>query len=797
MRARRVNGWVLVGVVFSVLVWLLPATSHAEIPLEGFIPLVGMGLTDEFADSTDPNAAATFFIAQPANAPGGQSLGVGNSAFYDIALFDTGAATHILTRDAHNGFDIANEGFSGTNVQQIGGATGTVLLDINDPLGVYMSGLADRTGTGANLTMQRSSLKGQTSFATLSAPTSWQLPNIIGLPIAAQHAVHIQNSNPQVFQHQGTTVRTPNIQLNPLGSGGQGIQRRAQLNLNPGGSFLTGPIYVQNLDLTTLVFHDNPLSPSVVESAGLFLDTDIQDGSGSIQDQSFLFDTGASLTVVSSQIAARLGFDPILDTPEFVLAVEGSGGVSDGIPGFYADELTLDTVGGSFTLHDVPLAVLDVTDPSDPGNIVDGIVGMNLFAGRDLVIDAIPSAGQGGAPPALYISDPVAASCNWSSSAVTGNWSVGASWSGNSVPDVMCDSTVANVRGSHQTVELPAGNSFMVYRSTIQGSAGANMTVVVNSGSRLTSFADIEVARGGRIHLVSGTVDAQFLEIDEGELTGSGQVVVGAGPLAGTVRNLGGRIAPGDYDSAGDPIGTLSVVGDLSNEGVLAFDLAGRTAGSFDTIEVSRYAFLGGELEVRFADAGTGQFNPQVGDAFVLIDASEGIFGTFDSLDLPGGYSWNVDYLTDRVRLQVTGLTQLVGDFDLDADLDCDDVNLLGSVATGTTYSATFDLTGDGVIDNADVLDWITNRYGTIPGDANLDRVVDALDLNVWTTTKFTATSNWCDGDFDTSGSIDITDYNVWNAHRFTSANALVPEPSASGLLWLAAISWLAWYRRK
>ncbi|MEM7312710.1 MAG: hypothetical protein AAF497_06130, partial [Planctomycetota bacterium] len=59
------------------------------------------------------------------------------------------------------------------------------------------------------------------------------------------------------------------------------------------------------------------------------------------------------------------------------------------------------------TLENVPVAVLDVTNPSDPGNIVPGIIGMNLFSGRDIIMDANPSVGQGGTGPSLYISDPV------------------------------------------------------------------------------------------------------------------------------------------------------------------------------------------------------------------------------------------------------------------------------------------------------------------------------------------------------------------------------------------------------
>ncbi len=192
------------------------APVTAQTPLGGFLPMVGIALTNEFEDSTDPNASPTFFIAQPSNSPGGSFLGPGASAYYDIALLDTGAATHILTRQADQGFNITGEGFGGTNFQTVGGATGQLLLEINDPLGVYAAGLGDRTSAGSSLAMNNNALRGQTSFATLSAPDEWTLPNILGLPMAAHHSISIRNDQPQIFELGGRTVRTPQVEFHDL-----------------------------------------------------------------------------------------------------------------------------------------------------------------------------------------------------------------------------------------------------------------------------------------------------------------------------------------------------------------------------------------------------------------------------------------------------------------------------------------------------------------------------------------------------------------------------------------------------
>ncbi len=773
------------GVLLSSLV------ARADVAFEGFLPFVGMALTDKY-DTFD--TSATFFIAKGYSAPVGQPLGPGSSAYYDIALLDTGAATHILTSQATAGFNIDAEGFDGTNFQAIGGATGIIDLRINDPLGVFVGGMGVRTGAGASLTMDFPFLHGQTNIATLSAPAEWTLPNIVGLPMAAQHGIKIRNSDPQIFTLQGRTVRTPDIEFFELGQGvNQGITRRVPLVLKPGAGFIQGPLYVQNLDFSTLDFHENPLSPTIVESGGLFVELDLADGANALNDKEFLFDTGASLTVVSEQTAVRLGFDPILDTPDFELSVEGSGGVTAGIPGFFVDELRLDSIGGSFVLHNVPVAVLDVTNPNDPGNVVPGILGTNVFANRDLVIDAQPSVGQGGIGPSLFISDPVTQQHTWGTSNAVGNWTTASSWSAAGVPNVMWDAVVANVSGSNQTANLNVAST--VYRATISGNPNAEMTVSIGGpNGKLTTFADVVVENHGRLHLAGGTLDAQFLQLDGGTLTGSGDILLGSGPIDGSVRNVDGLVAPGDPN--GNVIGTLHMVGDLANiDGTLAFDLGGLTAGTqYDQINVDRLAFLSGTLRVDLADLGGGPFSPNIGDSFTLLTAAEGLFGTFEIYDLPIGFEWDVNFSSTMLTIAVTGLG-LVGDFSGNGILDHADINRLTLAVSQNDDS--FDITGDGQVDQADIEEWVVHLKGTVLGDANLDGFVDISDFNTWNSNKLNAIAEWCSGDFNGDGLVDASDFNIWNSHKFQSGTALVPEPSAWGLLAMLGCLGLPAVRRR
>ena len=670
------------------------ALPASEVPLGGFLPFVGFGMTDEFKTLDDLDLGETFFIADPSNTPGGTALGIG-SPYYDLALLDTGAATHIITQDAFNGFDFVGANLTGTNTQRIGGATGLIDLDINDAAGIYVAGLGDRcTGCGT-FTMNTSKLRGQTSVATLTAPEEWALPNIIGLPMADHHAIVVRNSDPQIFQHQGRTIRTPQVDYIDLGSGiEQMISRRTDLRIRPGLSFVQGPLYIFNLDLTDILsgdlelnFHDNPSSPTVVENGALFVEVDLKNAGLAMEGKEFLFDTGADLTVVSQLTAKRLGFDAVIDAPDFVLEVEGSSGVTSGVPGFYVDELNIDTVGGSFTLQNVPIAVLDVTNPNDPGNTIDGILGMHVFTGRDIVIDANPSVGQGGVGPSLYISDPVTDTHQWSTAAAAADWSTAGSWSSPGVPNTLWVAQVGNVSGSDRQATVSSDST--VFQLAVSGSASARMSVEIQSGATLTTFSEALIETGGEIHLDGGKLDAQVVNIQGGILSGSGEVFVGTGPIDGVVRNLLGRLEP---DSE------ISITGDLSNlvDGTIAIDLFD---GGNDLLAVSRNAFLSGTLEVSLLSS----FEPTVGQTFTILTYGGTIDLSFSELLLPTGYDWDlsVDGPTMSLVLEMTAIT---GDFDGNGIVDAADLAMWEA-----GYGQPNGYTG------ADFLDWQRNFGLSLP----------------------------------------------------------------------------------
>ncbi|HEY6563147.1 MAG TPA: M14 family zinc carboxypeptidase, partial [Pirellulaceae bacterium] len=127
------------------------------------------------------------------------------------------------------------------------------------------------------------------------------------------------------------------------------------------------------------------------------------------------------------------------------------------------------------------------------------------------------------------------------------------------------------------------------------------------------------------------------------------------------------------------------------------------------------------------------------------------------------------------------------GDFDANNVMNCTDVDKLVQAIVVGSNKAEFDLTGDGVINTSDLSNWLS-RAGTrhlgagrvyLPGDANLDGVVDGSDFNVWNSHKFTNSPAWCHGDFTADGVVDGSDFNAWNSRKFTSSDvSLIPEPA-------------------
>jgi len=115
-----------------------------------------------------------------------------------------------------------------------------------------------------------------------------------------------------------------------------------------------------------------------------------------IQNMRVLVDTGAQSSIMSSNIAAKLNL-PL--EPDFTAQVCGIGGMNE-VAGYYVDFVRINAMGGAMEFARVPFVILDMDSPE--GGSLDGIIGMNFFWNRNLVLEPTSSGTA-----FLHVSDPM------------------------------------------------------------------------------------------------------------------------------------------------------------------------------------------------------------------------------------------------------------------------------------------------------------------------------------------------------------------------------------------------------
>ncbi len=157
----------------------------------------------------------------------------------------------------------------------------------------------------------------------------------------------------------------------------------------------------------------------------------------------------------------------------------------------------------------------------------------------------------------------------------------------------------------------------------------------------------------------------------------------------------------------------------------------------------------------------------------------------------------------------------LVADFNGDGSVTCSDAESLYGAIRDQQRLDQFDLNGDEMVDTLDMERFLPRAAddrgfsSIVVGDANLDGIVDASDLNrVGRNWQQTNIASWCDGDFNVDGIVDARDLNAlgqrWQSDTIarssvvasrTSPTAVVPEPTSSRLQLLLLLGY--WVRRK
>ena len=167
--------------------------------------------------------------------------------------------------------------------------------------------------------------------------------------------------------------------------------------------------------------------------------------------------------------------------------------------------------------------------------------------------------------------------------------------------------------------------------------------------------------------------------------------------------------------------------------------------------------------------------------------------------------------VTGRVRLYYNARGELPPEYSCDFSDDglCTtaDIDSLVEVVIADTHTKGFDVTGEGLVTVDDLAQWRAiaaeeNGFSEpyLEGDANLDGVVDAADLNRLALNWNESPNTWSGGDFLAAGTVNASSLNLlgvnWGRSIPLAAQA-VPEPSCGGCAVLAGLVLLFFRRRR
>lgn len=340
-----------------------------------------------------------------------------------------------------------------------------------------------------------------------------------------------------------------------------------------------------------------------------------------------------------------------------------------------------------------------------------------------------------------------------------------------------------------------AGNVEHMIEVTGSGSlaATAGESLSLQGGVIWTGTGDLDVGVSGGIGIgpdnVAESVIApavssyslpnQLLVLTCGELLMSGTVELGTrGGGANNVLNVGGRL------SIGPAIDTLELVGDPGTNlepadpsrlelitqdplqpAQLVIDV---TPTAADQVTADRVILADADLvvEISAAIAGGGAMNGIAFEVLVANDTTFGVVGSFDEAQV------SIDGVVQSVRL-------VNADGDPVGDLDGTDFSLIVRYAGDT-------LTGSGTVPVGSIF-----VQSALPGDANLDGIVDVIDLDIlgqnyddpgpW---------RWDDGDFTGDGLVDLVDFDLLGNYfgaAWSGGSSSIPEPGSLLMMSLAA----------
>lgn len=382
------------------------APALPEPPMAGFTPLIAIVTSDRrSSDDFDwEHSLVSSYVGKPLNAPAEKNFVVG--------ILDTGSVVDMAAGDSARILGLTGSHLT-PNTFPIGGVSGELDTTITQPIGVFAAGLAAIKPDGQ---LDLTKLIGHTNVVALAAPaiecdTGEAVTAIVGTPLLAFYTTVIHVDQPRMVTVRGATYIGPDIQIMKSYTPPTSVYRhKIPMELGGPAPVATASYYAfpDLSDWENILGDWLPLTPTLLSMAAgdlpmggsFFADVGILQGQAGplnmLQNARMLVDTGAQSSIISSNIAAKLNL-PL--EPDFTATICGVGGTSE-VPGYYVDFVRINAMGGALEFAHVPFVVLDMDSPE--GGSLDGILGMNLFWNRNVVLQPTTS-GTG----FLHLSDPV------------------------------------------------------------------------------------------------------------------------------------------------------------------------------------------------------------------------------------------------------------------------------------------------------------------------------------------------------------------------------------------------------
>jgi hypothetical protein len=302
------------------------------------------------------------------------------------AFLDTGASGIVVSDDTAKKLKVAR--IEGAKFQDVG-VGGNDFFGVSEPLYVALADYphADQENIvyySKPVGPFRMQLRAGGGLLDLLSPGM----DVLGMPVISGKVVVLDPTGLAKFEKIETAVYAPGDKKIPKTS------RHIPLTIVPFDRFTR--IDPPGAERPTLVGNPmigpNPFAPRDARK-GVVVSYKGKSVSGT-----FLLDTGAATSMISSRLTQKLGvnLDQIPKAEQFSLAVGGIGGAREST-GIYFDKLELPTMEGSISFTGAPLLVADISMQDADGKTytLDGVLGMNyLVASVEIAGGLLPDIGK-------------------------------------------------------------------------------------------------------------------------------------------------------------------------------------------------------------------------------------------------------------------------------------------------------------------------------------------------------------------------------------------------------------------